>query len=90
MLVVCCVLSYADDNDHGGGPGDAARALTQWQCLVASRKATVVLHQEIMIALYRPGSMVINIAVKLVTLVYIRDNSAARKKNISPSFLQFS
>jgi hypothetical protein len=34
----------------------------------------------------RPGSMVIEIAVKLVTFVFIVDNSAARKKCISPSF----
>jgi hypothetical protein len=47
---------------------------------VASCEATVVLHQAMLIVLYRPGGMVIKIAVKLVTFVYIVDNSAARKK----------
>jgi hypothetical protein len=56
---------------------------------MASREATVALHQAMLIVLYRPGGMVIKIAIKLVTFVSIVDSCAARK-NISPSFLRFS
>jgi hypothetical protein len=91
MLVVCCVFSHANNDDHGSCQGDTGRALAlaQWQCLVASHEATVALHRVMLITLYRPGGMVIKITIKLVTFVYIVDNSAARKKN-SPSFLLFS
>jgi hypothetical protein len=44
MLVVCCVFFHADKDDHGGRHGNTARALAQWQHLVASREATVALH----------------------------------------------
>ncbi len=67
-----------------------ARALAQWQHLVASHEATVALHRAMLTALYRPGGMVIKIAVKLATFVYIVHNIAARKRNISPSFLGFN
>jgi hypothetical protein len=89
MLVVRCVFSHTIGNDHGGRRGNSARALAQWQSLVASREATVVLHWEMLIALYRPGGMVIEIAVELATFVNIIDKSAARKKN-SLSLLRFS
>jgi hypothetical protein len=58
----------------------------QWQRLVASCEATVALHWVMLIALYRPGGMVINIAIMLVTFVYIIDNSAAKKKKNLPYF----
>ncbi len=80
MLVVCCAFSHANDDDHGGRRGDKTRALARLQRLVASFEATVALHQAMLIALYRPGGMVIEIAIKLVTFVYIINNSAARKK----------
>jgi hypothetical protein len=83
-------FSHANNNDHGGHQGDTARALARWQRLVASCEATVALHQAMLITLNRPSSMVMKIAIKLVTFVYIVHNSAARKKNIHPSFLQFS
>jgi hypothetical protein len=87
MLVVFCVFSHANNDDHGGRRGNTVWALARWQHLVASCEATVVLHPAMLIALYRPGSMIIEISVKLVTFVYIVDNSASRKKIISPSFL---
>jgi hypothetical protein len=90
MLDVCCVFSHAINNDHGSCLGNTAPALVQWQCLVSSCEATVALHWAVFIALYRPGNMVIKIAINFVTFVYTVDNSAARKKNISPSFLRFS
>ncbi len=83
-------FSHANDNDHGGHRGNTTGALAQWQRLVASRDTTILLHCAMLIVLYRPGNMFIDIAIKLVTFVYIIDNSAARKKIISPSFLQFS
>jgi hypothetical protein len=86
MLVVCCVFSHANNDGHGGRRGDTAQALARWQHLVASREATVALHQAMLIALYRPGSMVIKIAIELVTFFYIVDNSAARKKLFLPHF----
>ncbi len=70
---------------HGSRRGNMARTIAVWQRLVASCEATVGLHRAMLIALYRPGGMVIEVAIKLVTLVYIVDNSAA-KKNVSPSF----
>jgi hypothetical protein len=54
---------------------------------VASHEATVVLHWAILVALYRLGGMVIKIAVKLVSFVYIVDNGAARKKYFSLIFM---
>jgi hypothetical protein len=90
MIVVCCVFSHTNDNNHGGCRGNTTWALAQWQHLVASCEATLAFHRVIMIMLYRPGGMVIKIAIKLVTFVYIVDNSAARKIIISPSFLLFS
>jgi hypothetical protein len=80
MLVVCCVFSHTDNDGHGWSWGDRAGALARWQHLVASREATDALHQAMFIALYRPGRMVIKIAVKCVAFVYIVDNSVARKK----------
>jgi hypothetical protein len=52
----------------------------------ASCEATVALHQVMLIALYRPGGMVIKIAVELDTFIYIVDESAARKKIFLPHF----
>jgi hypothetical protein len=71
MYVVCCVFSHTDNNDHGSRRGNTARALARWQRLVASDEATVALHWAMLIALYRPGSMVINIAIELGTFVNI-------------------
>jgi hypothetical protein len=87
MLVVCCVFSHIDNNGHGGRQGNTAWALARWHRLVASHEATVALHQAMLIGLYRPGGMVIEIAVKLGTFVSFIDKSAARKKITSPSFL---
>jgi hypothetical protein len=86
MLVVCCVFSHADDDDHAGCRGNMVRALAQWQHLVASCEATVALHRAMFITLHRPGGMVTKIAIELVTCVYIIDNSAARKKLFLPHF----
>jgi hypothetical protein len=86
MLVVCCVIFHANNNDHGGHQGNTAQALTQWQCLVASCEATVALHQAMLIVLYRPCGMVIEIGIMLVLFVYIKDNNAARKKLFLPHF----
>ncbi len=68
-----------NDDDHGGLWGNTMRALARWQHLVASREATVALHQAMLIVLYRPGGMVIKIAVKLGIFVNSIDKSAARK-----------
>jgi hypothetical protein len=59
-------FSHANDNDHGGCQGDTTQALTQWQCLVASHKATNALHPAMFIVLYRPSGMVIKIVNKFV------------------------
>jgi hypothetical protein len=45
---------------------------------VASHEAAFVLHQAMLIALYRTIVMVIEIAIEKVTFVYIVDNSEAR------------
>jgi hypothetical protein len=66
-----------------------AQALAQWQHLVPSCKATVALHWAILIVLYRPGGMVIKIAVKLGIFVDIIDKSEVRKKNL-PHFHDFT
>jgi hypothetical protein len=46
---------------------DMAWALARLQHLVVSREATDVLHQAMVIALYRPCGMVIEIAIQFVT-----------------------
>ncbi len=46
---------------------DMAWALARWQHLVVSHEATDVLHQAMFISLYRPGGMVIEIAIQFVT-----------------------
>jgi hypothetical protein len=51
MLVVCCVFSHTNNNDHGGHPGNTTRALARWQCVVALHEASVVLHWAMLIAL---------------------------------------
>jgi hypothetical protein len=79
MLVVCCVFSHTNDNDHGGRRGDTAQALARWQHLAASYEATVALHQAMLIALYRPSGIVIDIAVELGIFVNIIDKNTARK-----------
>jgi hypothetical protein len=74
MLFVCCVFSHTNDNDHGGHWGDIAWALTRWRRLVASCQAIDALHWAMFIVLYRPGGMVIKIAVEFATFftLYIR------------------
>ncbi len=86
MLVVCCVFSHSDDDDHGGRWGNLAGTLAWWQRLVASCEATVALHWAMLIALYRPGGMVIKNAIKIFTFFYNIDKSAARKKKFSLIF----
>ncbi len=80
MLVVCCVFSHSEDDDHSGRRGNTARALTQWRRFVTSGEATDALHQAMFIALYRPGSMVIEITIKFVSFFEIVNNCVARKK----------
>jgi hypothetical protein len=53
---------------------------------VASYEATVALYGAMFNPLYKPGGMVIKIAVEFVTFVYIVDNSAARIKLFIPHF----
>jgi hypothetical protein len=53
---------------------------------VASCEATVALHWAMLIALYRPGGMVIKNAIKIFTFFYNIDKSAARKKKFSLIF----
>jgi hypothetical protein len=80
MLVVCCVFSYTDDNDHHGSRrGNTARALARWQGLLASFEATVALHRAMLIVLYRPGGMVIEFTIKLGIFINIKYESVARK-----------
>jgi hypothetical protein len=81
MLVVCCV--FLTPTTMTIAAGNTAQALYQLQRVVASHEAAVTLHRVMLIPLYRPSGMVIKIAVKLVTFVYIVDNSAARKKKFS-------
>ncbi len=76
---MCCVFSHTEDDDYGGRRGNTARALARWQHLVASHEANVALHRALLITLYRPGGMVIEIAVKLGIFVNNIDKSAARK-----------
>jgi hypothetical protein len=78
MLVVCCVFSHTNEDDHGSHQGNMARELAQWQCLVASREATVALHRAMLIAFKRPGGMVIKITGKFATFVYIVYNRVAK------------
>jgi hypothetical protein len=78
---VLCFFSH-NNNDHGGRRVNTVRALAQWQHLVASHEATVALHWAMLIALYKSSSMVIKIAIELVTCVNIICKNAARKKNL--------
>ncbi len=71
---------------HGGRRDNTAQALAQWQRLVASREATVVLHGAMLIALYRPGGMVIKIAVELVFLLTSEIRVQLEKKIFLPHF----
>jgi hypothetical protein len=48
--------------NHGGRRGNMARALAQWQQLVASHEATDALHQAMRPALHRRIRMAIKIA----------------------------
>jgi hypothetical protein len=63
--------------DHGSRRGNTARALTQWQHLVALYKATDALHRAICVAPYRPGSMGIKIVVSLPAFFVIVDSIVA-------------
>jgi hypothetical protein len=51
--------------DHGSRQGNTARALAQWQHLVALYEATDALHWAMSITPYCPGSTAINIIVDL-------------------------
>jgi hypothetical protein len=44
MLIVCCVFSHTEEDDHGGHRGNTAQALARWQHLVAYSEAAVALH----------------------------------------------
>ncbi len=79
MLVVCCVFSNTNNDDHGSRRGHTVQALAQWQHLVASCEATVALHQAMWLTPYHSGGMVIKIAVELGTFVNITDKSTAWK-----------
>ncbi len=59
--------------DHGGRRGNTARAIAQWQHLAALHEATDALHLAMHIALYRPGSMVIEIVIDLPAFFVIVD-----------------
>ncbi len=83
-------FSNTDNNDHVGCRGNTARALAQWQCLVASCEATVVLHQMMLLVPSHSGIIVIKIAVEFVTFDYIVDKSAARNKIFLPHFYNFA
>jgi hypothetical protein len=69
MFVVCCVFSHSNKDDHGGCRGNTVWALAQWWRLVASCEATDALHWAMFVTLYRPGGMVIKIAIEFVTFV---------------------
>jgi hypothetical protein len=47
-------------------------ALAQWRHLVVSREATDALHRAMFITLYRPGGMVMDIAIQFVTFLHRR------------------
>ncbi len=63
--------------DHGGCRGDTAQALAQMQHQVALHEATDALHWAMGIALYRPGSMAINIVIDLPAFFVIVDSVVA-------------
>jgi hypothetical protein len=74
LLVFLVLFKIAD---HGGCQGNTARALAQWQHLVALHEATDALHRAMCIAPYQPGGMVINIVVDLPAFFVIVDSVVA-------------
>jgi hypothetical protein len=67
---VFCVFFRGRVDDHGVRLADTARALAWWRHLGASHEATKTLHQAMCLALYRPGSMAIEIAVEIATFFH--------------------
>jgi hypothetical protein len=63
--------------DHGGRRGNTARALAQWQHLVALHEATDVLHWAMRIVPYCPGGMAIEIIVNLPAFFVIVNSVVA-------------
>jgi hypothetical protein len=78
MFVVCCVFSHTDGNDHGGRRGNTTQALVLWQHFLAYHEAFVALHWAMLIVLKRTSGMVIKIASKFATFVYIVYNRVAK------------
>ena len=66
-----CVLTNGDGDDQGVRRADTARAHAQWRYLVASHEATDMLYQEMCLAPYLPGGMVVAIAIESITLYMI-------------------
>ena len=69
-----CFGHDGDGDDHGVRRADTARAHARWRHLVALHEATDTLHRVTCLAGYLPGSMVVAIAVKSITIYYIVDN----------------
>jgi hypothetical protein len=59
---------------HGGRRGNTARALSQWQHLVALHEAMDAPNQAMRIAPYCPGSIVIEIVINLPAFFVIVDS----------------
>ena len=58
-------LTHGNGDDHGVRRADTVRAHARWRYLVASHEATNTLNRSMCIAPYLPGSMVVEIAVKI-------------------------
>jgi hypothetical protein len=58
---------------HGGRRGNTVQAIAQWQHLVASHKATDVLHWAMRPALYRRICMAVEIAINLPAFFVVVD-----------------
>ncbi len=67
-----------DDDDHSGGRGNTAQALTRWRHPVTLREAKDALHQAMCIMLYQPGGTVIKIASEFNKFYNIVDNSVTK------------
>ncbi len=72
------ILTHANNDDHGSRWGNTARALAQWLHPVTLREATDALHQAMRLVPYHSGGMIVEIAGKFATFVYIVDNWVAK------------